>query len=185
MIERAAQTPVIVVFERYEPERLQDAVGHTPHRAEDFGHAVHRPRLGLECDFHKIALGERFSETQQPARYRNTLQFGFGAAPVFQTNRSQNGVAELDPGSAPRRVRLGEVGHRFRLIWHGRAVNEQITKARCPNSSARGKAAGCIPHHYKYLAFVSFLVNVPAKVACTTPSRFLTAYHSQYALLLC
>jgi len=109
---------VIIVFEGDEAERLQHALGHVAHGAENFGHAVHRARLGLERDFHEVALGERFSQTQQPARNRNALQFGLGAASIFQTNRSQDRIAELHPGSAPRRVRLGEVGHRFRLIWH-------------------------------------------------------------------
>lgn len=128
MIERVAQAPVIVIFKCYESERLEHTVGHTSHWAEDFGHAVHRSRLGLERDFHEIALGERLSQTQQAASNRNALQFGLGAASVFQTNRRQNGVTELDPGCAPRRVRLGEVSHRFRLIWHHRAIHEQITK---------------------------------------------------------
>ena len=128
MIERVAQTPVIVIFERYESERLEYTVGHTSHWAEDFGHAVHRSGLSLERNFHEVALGERFSQTQQPASDGNTLQFSLGATSVFQTNRSQNGVTELHPGCAPRRVRLGEVSHRFRLIWHRRAIHEQITK---------------------------------------------------------
>ena len=40
------------------------------------------------------------------------LILGFGAAAIFETNRSQNGISKLDPGGAPRRVRFGEVGHK-------------------------------------------------------------------------
>lgn len=155
VIERVAQTPVIVIFKRYESERLEHTVGHTSHWAEDFGHAVHRSRLGLERDFHEVALGERLSETQQPASDGNTLQFGLGAAPVFQTNRSQNGVAKLDPGSTPCRVRLGEVGHRFRLIWHCRAVNEQITKGWLSRFLSQGHGSCLYPARVQGLSFHS------------------------------
>jgi hypothetical protein len=39
------------------------------------------------------------------------LEFSFGAAAVFEPDRSQHRIAKLDPGRAPRWVRLGEVGH--------------------------------------------------------------------------
>ena len=116
MVQRISQPPVIIVFEGDKAERLQHAIRHIACRAEYFGHAVHRPRLGLKCDFDKIALRERLRQTEQAPGYGNTLQFGFGAASVFQTNCSQNGVSKLDPGGTPRGVRLGEVGHRSKPI---------------------------------------------------------------------
>ena len=39
------------------------------------------------------------------------MQFSFCVTAVFKTNRSQDSFSKLDPGRAPRRVRLGEVGH--------------------------------------------------------------------------
>ena len=92
MVERAPQPAVIIIFKRYKAERLQHPVGHLPHRAEDFGHPVHRTRLRLKRDFNEIALCERFGNSQQPAGNGNGLEFGFGAPAVFQTNRSQHRI---------------------------------------------------------------------------------------------
>jgi hypothetical protein len=52
-------------------------------------------------------------QLEQAAGYGNGLECSFCAPAVFETDRSQYGIAELDPGRAPRRVRLGEVGHNF------------------------------------------------------------------------
>ena len=49
---------MVVVLKRNEAERLQYAVGHLPHRGENFGHAVHWPGLRLKSDFDKVALSQ-------------------------------------------------------------------------------------------------------------------------------
>ena len=54
MVQRCAQAPVIVVFKRDEAERLKYAVRELLHGGENLGHAVHRTRLRLECDFHEV-----------------------------------------------------------------------------------------------------------------------------------
>ena len=104
---------MVVVLERDEAKRLQYAVGHLPHRRENFGHAVHRTGLRLKGYFDEVTPTERMGQLKQAASYGNGLEFSFCAPAVFQTNRSQDGIAKLDPGRAPRRVRLGEVGHNF------------------------------------------------------------------------
>lgn len=133
MIQRIAQAAVVVIFNGNEPEWLQHSVGKVPHRAENFGHAVHRTGLSLESNFDKVALGEGLSQTKQSASYGNGLQVSFGATSVFQTDGSQNGISELDPGRAPRGVRLGEVGHRSRSLSQPQVAVVQITDAQCPN----------------------------------------------------
>jgi len=56
-------------------------------------------------------LRQRTRQTQQAAGHRDGLEFCFGAAAIFKPNRSEDRIAQLDPGRAPRRVRLGEMGH--------------------------------------------------------------------------
>ena len=102
---------MIVVLERDEAEWLQYAIGHFPHRGKNFRHAVHRAGLRLKSDFDEVTLPQRLRQLQQAASHGNGLEFSFGAPAVFKTDRSQDGIAKLDPGRAPRRVRLGEVGH--------------------------------------------------------------------------
>ena len=107
---------MIIIFDRDKPEWLQHSIGDTPCRAEYFGHAMYGPGLRLECDFDEVTLCQRLSQSEQAAGYGDGLQFSFRAASIFQTNRCQNGISELDPGRAPRGMRLGEVGHRSELI---------------------------------------------------------------------
>jgi len=112
VIERDSQATVIIVFESNEAEWLQHAVLHILHGAKGFGHSVDWASLGLKRHFDEVALGQRTCQTQQASSDRNGLKVCLGTAAIFETNRSQNGVAKLDPGRAPRGVRLGEVSHR-------------------------------------------------------------------------
>lgn len=107
---------MVVIFDSNEAERLEHSIRYLAHGTEDLSHAVHGARLRLKGDFDKIALRQRLGQLQQAACDGNALEFGFRAASVFQTNGSQNRVSELDPGRAPRRVRLGEVGHRSKTV---------------------------------------------------------------------
>lgn len=107
---------MIIIFDRHKPEWLQHSIGQTPRRAQYLGHAMHRPGLRLKRNFDEVTLRQRLSQSEQAARYRNGLQFSFRAASIFQTDRSQNGISELDPGRAPRGMRLGEVSHRSKPI---------------------------------------------------------------------
>lgn len=84
---------MVVIFERYEAKRLQYAVIRLLHRAQDFGHTVHGAGLRLEGNFHKIALAERLGQAQQASRYRDGLEFSFGAAAVFKPDCSENGIS--------------------------------------------------------------------------------------------
>jgi len=81
---------MVIVLNRHEAEGLQHAVGQLPHGAENFGHAVNRAGLSLEGNFDKIALAQRLRQAQQTSRHRYGLEFGFRAAAIFETNRSQN-----------------------------------------------------------------------------------------------
>jgi hypothetical protein len=102
---------VVIILKGHEAERLQHAIRHIAHRAQSFSHPVDRAGLGLKSDLDEITLRQRLCEAQQPAGCGDGLEFRFGAASVFEANRSQDGISKLDPGSAPRGVRLGEVGH--------------------------------------------------------------------------
>lgn len=102
---------MVVILKCDEAKRLQYAARHLAHGTEYFGHAMHRPRLRLKGNFNEIALSERLGQLQQATGHGNGLELSFCAPAVFETDRSQDGIAKLDPGRAPRRVRLGEVGH--------------------------------------------------------------------------
>ena len=83
---------MVVILQRDEAERLQYTVGHFPHRGENFGHAVHRTGLRLKGNFDKVALSQRMGHLQQAASHRNSLEFGFCAPAVFETDRSQDRI---------------------------------------------------------------------------------------------
>jgi hypothetical protein len=93
MIKRRTKAAMIVVLNRHKTEGLQNSVCHFPHGAEDFGHAMHRASLRLEGNFDKVALGERLGQTEQSSGHGNGLEVGFGAAAIFEPDRSQNRVA--------------------------------------------------------------------------------------------
>src|SRR5579864_1676782 len=104
---------MVLVLERDESERLQYTIGHLPHRRQNFGHAVHWTSLCLKSNFDEVATSQRMRQPKQAASYGNGLEFSFCAPAVFKSDRSQDRIAKLDPGCAPRGVRLGEVGHNF------------------------------------------------------------------------
>ena len=79
---------MVVVLERHEAERLQNAVSRLPHHGEELGHPVHRARLRLKRNFDEVALAERLGHVQQAAGRRDGLEFRFCAPAIFQANRS-------------------------------------------------------------------------------------------------
>jgi len=109
---------MVVILDRDKTKRLQNAVESLAHRSKHLGHAVHRPSLRLKRQFDERSAPQRTLQMQEPAGHGNGLEVSFCAPAVFQTNRSQATVAKLDPGGAPRRVRLGEVGHKLTALWH-------------------------------------------------------------------
>ena len=111
MIERRAKPAMVVILERHKAERLQHTVDGLPHRAEDLGHAVHRPGLRLKRNFDEVALCNRLRQVQQAAGYGYGLELSFGAPAIFKPDCSQDSISELYTSCAPRWVRLGEVGH--------------------------------------------------------------------------
>jgi len=62
-VNRHAQGPVVVIFERNEPEWLQNAIIQVPRRRKHLCHSVDGPGLGLECNLDKIALAQRFRKS--------------------------------------------------------------------------------------------------------------------------
>jgi hypothetical protein len=83
VLQRTAQTPVIVVFDCDEAKRLQYAIRDVSHRAKDFRHPVHWSRLRLKGNFDEIALTQRMGHAQEATGSGNGLEFGFSAAAVF------------------------------------------------------------------------------------------------------
>jgi hypothetical protein len=83
VIERGPQAAMVVILKRHKAERLQHALCHLLHRAEDFGHSVHRASLRLEGNFHEVTLRQRLRQLQQATGNGNGLEFSFGAAAVF------------------------------------------------------------------------------------------------------
>jgi hypothetical protein len=81
---------MVVILDRDEAEGLQHAVVELSRRAEDFRHPVHRTGLRLEGNFDEIARAQGLRQAQQASGYRDGLEFGFRAAAIFKTNRSQN-----------------------------------------------------------------------------------------------
>ena len=111
---------MVVVFECDKAERLQDAVLQAPHGAEDFGHSVYRARLRLKGNFNEVSLRQRLRQPEQATGYGNGLQFCFGAAAIFEANRSQDGISSWT--RAARREGCG---------W-GKWVISDCTIAPCP-----------------------------------------------------
>jgi hypothetical protein len=128
VFERAAQATVVIVLDCHEAKGLQHAVGQRPRGAENFGHAVHRTRLCLESDLNKIACAKGLLQAQQASGYGDSLEFSFRTAAIFKTNRSQNRVSKLDPGGAPRGVRLGEMGHRPYALSHYAILRNRLRR---------------------------------------------------------
>jgi len=81
---------MVVVLDRHEAEGLQNAIRHLPHRAENFGHTVHRASLRLEGNFDEVALSQRLRQAEQASSHGYGFEVGFGAAAVFEPNRSQD-----------------------------------------------------------------------------------------------
>src|SRR5262245_13001660 len=109
---------MVVVLDCHEAEGLQHTVSQLLHRAEDFRHAMHRSSLRLKTDFDEIALSQRLRQAQQASSHGDSLEFSFGAATIFEPDRCENGISQLDSGRAPRWVRLGEVSHRPTALSH-------------------------------------------------------------------
>lgn len=135
VIERGAEAAVIVVFERDEAEGLQDAVGSFLHGTENFGHAVDGSGLGLECDLDEDARTERLRQTQEASGGGNGLESGFGAASVFKTDGSEDGISELDTGCTAGGVGLGELGHKLKGIMAPTCVDWKVTEGPRPDSA--------------------------------------------------
>src|ERR1044071_6088786 len=61
-IDSHAQNAMMVVFERNETERPQNAVIKVPHGTKHLCHSVHGSGLGLKGALNEIALAERFCQ---------------------------------------------------------------------------------------------------------------------------
>jgi hypothetical protein len=90
VIERGAQPAMVIVLDRHEAKRLQNAVVQLPRRSENFGHTVYRASLRLEGNFNEVARAQRLLQAQQASGDGNGLEFGFRTAAIFKTNRSQD-----------------------------------------------------------------------------------------------
>jgi hypothetical protein len=109
---------MVIVLDRHEAEGLQNAVRQLSRGSQDFCHAVYGSGLRLERDFHEVALSQRMGQAQQASGHGNGLEFGFSAAAIFQPDRSQDRISQLDSCRAPRRVRLGEMSHSLTGLSH-------------------------------------------------------------------
>ena len=74
---------MVVIAKRDEAEGLQRGVAGSANWAEHFGHPSDRATLYLEGNLDKVALTQGSGKPQQATRYRNGLEFSFGAAAVF------------------------------------------------------------------------------------------------------
>src|SRR5207237_3432983 len=119
---------MVIITQRDKPKRLRATVGELPHGTEHLGHAVHRPRACVECDLDEIALIQPVAQYQQASGFRDGLEFGSSALAAFEADASQHGTGKLDPGRAPRWVRLGELGHKQWLIWHVQGRGHRLRK---------------------------------------------------------
>src|SRR6516162_2117553 len=102
---------MIVIAQRNEAERLQNTVGRLTCRWQHFRHANHGTNLGLEADFDEVALAHWLGQLEQSAGYRDGKEFRSRALTIVKPDCSQHSTAELHPGRALGRVRLGEMGH--------------------------------------------------------------------------
>jgi hypothetical protein len=99
VIHGSSQPSMIIIFEGNEAERLQYPRISFAQGCENFGHAVHRARLGLKREFDKRSASQGMLHLQQATGDGNRLKFRSCAASIFQTNRSEDGSSQLDTGS--------------------------------------------------------------------------------------
>ena len=90
MVQRHAQTAVIVIVQRDEAEWLKHPSVRLAGCTQKLSHAVHWSGLRLESDLDEIALAQRGRHLQKPSGGRDGLEFSFCATAVFQTNCSQD-----------------------------------------------------------------------------------------------
>ena len=83
---------MIVILERDEAERLQNAIRRLTSWAQHFCHTVDRAGLRLESDFNKVTLPQRLGQAQKSSRSGYGLEFSFCAAAIFKPDCSQNGI---------------------------------------------------------------------------------------------
>ena len=83
VIQRCAQAVMVFILNRYETERLENAIHGFGCGIEDLGHGMDRPGLRLKRNLDKIALPQRLGQTQQAAGRGNGLKFSFGTAAIF------------------------------------------------------------------------------------------------------
>jgi hypothetical protein len=166
MIERGAQSAVVVVLNRHETEWLQHAVIQFPSGAEDFRHAVNRSGLSLEGDFDEVTGAQRLRQAQQASSHGDALEFGFCTAAIFKPNRSQNRISKLDPGGSPRGVRLGEVSHRAIALSHYSILRTRLRRPLGQIPTVKREFGRWNLHYLKDLDVVYFLVNVLQDSSC-------------------
>ena len=80
---------MVIVLDRHEAKRLQNAVVQLPRRSENFGHTVYRASLRLEGNFNEVARAQRLRRRNRPP-VTKWFEFGFRTAAIFKTNRSQD-----------------------------------------------------------------------------------------------
>ena len=147
VVERRSQAAIVVIFERDKAEWLEDSVLRLPHGTQYLSHGSYRAGLRLKCNFDEVALCKRTRQSQQSAGRRDGLKFSVSVPAIFEANRSQDRSPKLDPGRAPRRVRLGEVGHKIYALWHalrtGNRLRKQSVRIPAPHAAFQPQHTHC------------------------------------------
>ena len=74
---------MVIILERDEAERLKYALRRLLRGAKNFRHSVYGARPRLKCNFDEVALPQRTRQLQQPAGYRDRLEFSFSVPAIF------------------------------------------------------------------------------------------------------
>ena len=135
---------MVVIAKRDEAEGLQRGVAGSANWAEHFGHPSDRATLYLEGNLDKVALTQGSGKPQQATRYRNGLEFSFGALAVFQHDECRNRTSKLNTGGTLLRMHLGKVGHKASTISRG-GYEREITKGPCTDSGHKVGAGPLSP----------------------------------------
>ena len=126
---------MIIVIERDKAERLEDAPLTLSDWVQHFRHAMHLAGVGLESDFHEVALRQSSRQLKQASGDRNDLNVTLGLLAVAELNYCGRGL-ELNARSTMSGVALGIVCHAGTYYRTG-----QGGRARLPMRSVRIRAS--------------------------------------------
>jgi hypothetical protein len=83
MINRHAQSPMVIIPKRHETKGLQNTLRGLARGRQHFGHALHRAGFRLKCNFDEISVAQRMPQVQQATGNGYCVKFSSSAPAIF------------------------------------------------------------------------------------------------------